>query len=131
MVEVFNLRTNELLGKGCSQPICDSSSKVRSHRKYSSVFTFHNSHFACHILHVLLKYSSLTFPPKRSTVLWSSTQHFPCAVVQRVAERYFFSKFPPLTRFQLFSLQGIHGVRQRPGKGRGAEVPDLPPGPAP
>ena len=28
MVEVFNLRTNELLGHASSQPICDSSSKV-------------------------------------------------------------------------------------------------------
>ena len=29
-VEVFNLRTNEQLGHGCSQPICDSSSKVHN-----------------------------------------------------------------------------------------------------
>ena len=29
-VEVFNLRTNEQLSHGCSQPICDSSSKVHN-----------------------------------------------------------------------------------------------------
>ena len=28
MVEVSNLRTGELLGRSCSKPICDSSSKV-------------------------------------------------------------------------------------------------------
>ena len=28
MVEVSNLRTGEVLGRSCSKPICDSSSKV-------------------------------------------------------------------------------------------------------
>ena len=36
-VEVFNLRTNEQLGHGCSQPICDSSSKV-----INEVFSYAN-----------------------------------------------------------------------------------------
>jgi len=38
MVEVFNLRTNELLGQGCSQPICDSSSKEHGALVFHTAF---------------------------------------------------------------------------------------------
>jgi len=38
MVEVFNLRTNELIGQGCSQPICDSSSKEHGALVFCTAF---------------------------------------------------------------------------------------------
>ena len=90
MVEVFNLRTNELLGQGCSQPICDSSSKV----KFPPA---KNQSFLCFS----------RFPPKRSTALWSSTQPFPCAAVPREAARCYFpyTYISPHPVFTLFSAR--------------------------
>ena len=105
MVEVFNLRTNELVGQGCSQPICDSSSKVKVYwlSKYKSVILIHMSCFKIFPSYVF------TLLTKRSTVLWTSTLHFPCAAVPRVAARCYLLSFyllspyfPPF--FTLFLL---------------------------
>ena len=106
MVEVFNLRTNELLGQGCSQPICDSSSKVKFElSEYSGEYSdpriflgvFWSSKesflFTCPAkiipTHPVVSH---VFHQKRSTELWSSTQPFPSAAVPRVAARWY---FPP------------------------------------
>ena len=70
-VEVFNLRTNERLGHGCSQPICDSSSKV-----IDEVFSCANG--KCRLYKCYYR---------RSTELWTSTQHFPCDAVPRAVAR--------------------------------------------
>ena len=96
MVEVFNLRTNELLGQGCSQPICDSSSKVKL-----SEFSCKSFLFTCPAK--ILTLSFLTFPPKKEHGALVFHTAFPLRCCAKGGRKVFPPHiFPPSPCFYLF-----------------------------
>ena len=136
MVEVFNLRTNELLGHASSQPICDSSSKV--FMLQFDIFTLLPNRHSI-FLSSDLQFHKKTFYPHFSTLKEHGALDFhtafPLRCCAKGGRKVLFLRrrqiwtillhILPARFFYHFLHQGVHGVRQRVGQGRGAEISDL------